>query len=821
MINLSDRVKKQENQLMKRRVLKESPKGRILLNKLDPGVFVVEIPETGRKISLGQPPDVVKRLQQVGYYGENSVNTFVLVDSKIQDDSICWVLVEFPVLYALYLCLVEVKGKKIPAFYAGQYPTLVGLQDDVKKALAMIKYGNYGVDHIDEFDQMDIPPQTRDALRKEILGLAVGNEIKDSESFINSVILDAKPKDESEFSDIGDGIYIGRIDYNIYRIVYKDDSIDVDITLETDENFRAPIEYKHLKFPIANFGIWHTGEYDGMDAYNSCAHTTIIHKYEPIMIDYPSNMTDIINHNGLSKQSIHHIVVTHNHDDHIGAMVELFRRNSPCHIITTEPVKYSVVKKISTLVNLPELTVENSFLWTILPFRKDKPYETEPYNLEGLMITGHLSCHSVPTTVYTFDVRQEGFRYSYGHFLDIVAFKRMEKMVNNGWMPSSHLEHLDDIIRRKNYSLIKYDAGCATDASLPFTVHGQWQDLQMAATDRSFRVFTHVTKSLLSKEYENEGRFVSIGDLDSALRLPSGNVISFGRGLNPIIPFFFQSYSLILDYFDSLIGERPGPEALKLKYHYAYAFANTPTEVNPNIGSFMIEQGAESDCVYIIVRGRAEVMTYDEQGNLIIRNVVGDGEVMGDIGVLAQRPRMASIKTLNRLRFLRIPADLFREAMSALGIVYEGVFKEIFERRMMVQSAGSLAQDVSTTVLNGFGKSSRTSNVKAGTVLFKNGDEDGQLYVTNGLIEIKAGDITRRLQERTVVGECEFFVCAKDGKPKRLHSVQVLEDMEVLSFDAALVCDVPVLIDNIRRIIRSRRKNIYQQLSEIDQTLET
>jgi len=218
-----------------------------------------------------------------------------------------------------------VNGNFIPSFFAGKYPTLIDLENDVEKALKMIKYGNYGVDCLEELDGLDIPVKTRDALKKEICGLAVGNEIKESNTFIYPVYLTENPKDEKEFAKLASGIKIGRIRYNTYRIIYKKDHLDVDITLGPNEVFRAPVEYKHLKFPVTNFGIWHTGEFDGMDPYGSCAHTSIIHKYEPILIDYPSNMTDIINHNGLSKQSINTVIATHNHDDHNGAMVELFR----------------------------------------------------------------------------------------------------------------------------------------------------------------------------------------------------------------------------------------------------------------------------------------------------------------------------------------------------------------------------------------------------------------------------------------------------------------------------------------------------------------
>ena len=248
---------------MQRRTQRTSKQGKISAFKLDPGVFVVEIPEKGRRISLGQPPDVVKRFQQVGYSGAKGISSFVVVDSKMQGDSISWVLTEFPVLYALYYCQVEKNGTSIPAFYAGVKPMLIGLENDVNKGMALIKYGNYGMDEIDELDAMEIPDETRTALRKEILGLAVGHQILDGQAFIDPVYLEPHPESFRDFSDIGDGIKLGRIGFNTYRIIYKNDEMDVNVTLQPHETYRSPVEFKHFKFPVMNFGIWHTGEYDG------------------------------------------------------------------------------------------------------------------------------------------------------------------------------------------------------------------------------------------------------------------------------------------------------------------------------------------------------------------------------------------------------------------------------------------------------------------------------------------------------------------------------------------------------------------------------
>lgn len=796
-----------------------SAAGRLVANKLNPGVFVVEVPEAGRRISLGQPPDVVKRLQQVGYSGRNGVDTFVLVDTKIQGDSISWCLVEFPVLYALYFVPVDVGGKTLPAFFAGRYPTLVGLENDVRKAMRMVKYGNYGVDDPEEFDAMDVPPATRDAMRSEILGLAVGNEVKDSSSFLRPVYLEPSPRSEREFSDLGDGISVGRVAHNTYRFLYNGDSLEVCATLAPGERFRSPVEYKHLKFPVMNFGIWHTGEYDGMDPYYSAQHTTIIHKYEPFPVDFPSNMTEVLNHHGLSKQSVRTVIATHNHDDHIGALVELFRRSQHCRVVTTEPVRYSIVRKLAALVDLPVEEVQSYFEWTLLPFRAEQPFQTETLNLEGLHITGHLSCHSVPTTVYTFRVNNDGYTYSYGHFLDLVAFRRMEQLVADGWMPQAHLDYLDRLVRRTAYNLIKYDVGCTTDASLPFTVHAQWQDLVGSATQRSFRVFSHASREALDPAFEREGRFVSLGDLDAALLSGEDKLIRLGAEKSAVTAFFMQAYRCVVTYLESLLDVEPGSGQAVLINHYASAFANCPKQADPNVGAFLYEQDSAPKEVIFIVRGRAEITEANAAGEVAFSSNVGDGEVLGDEEVLAGRPRFGSAKALNRLSYLAVPASLFAEAMDALGIGYEGRFRDLFERRRIFRSVPDLARDVSTTAINAAARSGRLYELSAGQPVFSRGDPAASLYVVTGAVELEVEGVTEALAGPTVVGECEFFLGSGGQHPERMHSATARSAMQALELDSTQLRGMPVVVDNVRRIVRTRRTGIYGALPQLDPRL--
>jgi CRP-like cAMP-binding protein len=801
---------------MKRRKKRLSPKGKITEYKLDPGVFVVEFAEIGQKVSLGQPPDVVKRFQQVGYGPDNAVSSFLLIDTKTQGNTISWNLVEFPVLYALYFALAELNGKRVPAFVAGKRPSLIGLERDVRQAMAMMKYSNYGVDHVEELDALDIPEATREALRREILGLAVGNKIQSPESFLRPVVLDPRPKDESEFSELGDGLRVGRIAENLYRFVFRGDALDVNVSLDGEEEFRSPIEFAHLRFPVLDFGIWHTGEHDGMDPHYSCQHTTIIHKYEPFLIDYPSNMTEVINHHGLSNQSVNTIFITHNHDDHVGGMVELVRRPWPTQVVTTEPVRLSLVKKLSALLDLPEASVRDSFEWTILPFRKDAPYETERLNLDGLNVTGHLSCHSVPTTVYTFVLNHSGFPFRYGHFLDITAFRRMEMLVQGGWMPEAHLAHLRRLIQETHYDLVKYDVGCVSDAALPFTVHGQWQDLKGSGTPRPNRVFTHADRELLDPAYQAEGRFVSIGDLDSIVYDRDNRLVRLGAGLSGITAFYTRARRAVLAYFLSLARLNRTPEQTRLMHHYADAFAVCPKQPDPNIGTFLFQQGDPSNGVIVIVRGRAEIIEHDTRGEVVFRSTVGDGEVVGDVGVISGQPRKASIKALNRLAYLFIPENLFLEAMAAIGISYEGDFKLTFERRVFFQSAESISRDVPTTVLNRIARQCEFVRVEEGQPLLRKGDRDNRLMITAGEVDLIVGDDRQRLEPGNVVGETEFLITPEHEVAARLVDAVAAEAMPVLSVPYEVVRGYPVIVDNLRRVIRARRHNIYRTLPHID-----
>ncbi|MBT6612119.1 MAG: hypothetical protein HOB38_08430, partial [Deltaproteobacteria bacterium] len=89
---------------------------------------------------------------------------------------------------------------------------------------------------------------------------------------------------------------------------------------------------------------------------------------------------------------------------------------------------------------------------------------------------------------------------------------------------------------------------------------------------------------------------------------------------------------------------------------------------------------------------------------------------------------------------------------------------------------------------------------------------DNQLFVVQEGVQLSAGRRRKKIVGPALVGECEFFLPDIADKTSRLHSVVALKSMKVLSLNADIVRKVPVIVDNIRRIIRKRKMSIYQDL---------
>ena len=73
---------------------------------------------------------------------------------------------------------------------------------------------------------------------------------------------------------------------------------------------------------------------------------------------------------------------------------------------------------------------------------------------------------------------------------------------------------------------------------------------------------------------------------------------------------------------------------------------------------FLVREGEIGACAYLILHGRAEVLFQTEHGFFKVGEV-GKNDVVGEISILCDVPRLASIRALTEIDALKISKDVF------------------------------------------------------------------------------------------------------------------------------------------------------------------
>lgn len=89
--------------------------------------------------------------------------------------------------------------------------------------------------------------------------------------------------------------------------------------------------------------------------------------------------------------------------------------------------------------------------------------------------------------------------------------------------------------------------------------------------------------------------------------------------------------------------------------------------------SFILRAGEETDALYIVLSGRVKVLIPDEEGHEVILSIIGPHEFFGEMGLLDDQSRSASVETLESCEMLRL---------SKAG--FTGILKDNFDLAMLI-----------------------------------------------------------------------------------------------------------------------------------------
>ena len=117
----------------------------------------------------------------------------------------------------------------------------------------------------------------------------------------------------------------------------------------------------------------------------------------------------------------------------------------------------------------------------------------------------------------------------------------------------------------------------------------------------------------------------------------------------------------------------------------------------------IINQGDETDSLYVILSGRVKVFVSADDGREVVLNHQGTGEYFGDLALIDRHPRVASVITMESSSFMIISREDFMRCLSANPEIALNLIRPLTSRiRTLAQNVSSLA------LLDVYGRVART-----------------------------------------------------------------------------------------------------------------
>jgi len=105
----------------------------------------------------------------------------------------------------------------------------------------------------------------------------------------------------------------------------------------------------------------------------------------------------------------------------------------------------------------------------------------------------------------------------------------------------------------------------------------------------------------------------------------------------------------------------------------------------------IVNEGDQSDSLYVIVSGKVKIYLADEEGKEVLLNTQGPGEYFGEI-ILDEGPRSASVMTLEPSKFSIVSKTQFQQFLATHPEAALELIRSLIQKvRSLTKSVGNLA----------------------------------------------------------------------------------------------------------------------------------
>jgi CRP/FNR family cyclic AMP-dependent transcriptional regulator len=111
-------------------------------------------------------------------------------------------------------------------------------------------------------------------------------------------------------------------------------------------------------------------------------------------------------------------------------------------------------------------------------------------------------------------------------------------------------------------------------------------------------------------------------------------------------------------------------------------------------GRTIVAEGEASQSMYLLLAGRAKVQRSDSEGKEVILAVIGSGEFFGEMSLIDDAPRSASVITLETCEFMAVGKDTFKtilmQSPELCMAVMRGLVRRLREADMKIETLALL-----------------------------------------------------------------------------------------------------------------------------------
>jgi signal transduction histidine kinase len=195
-------------------------------------------------------------------------------------------------------------------------------------------------------------------------------------------------------------------------------------------------------------------------------------------------------------------------------------------------------------------------------------------------------------------------------------------------------------------------------------------------------------------------------------------------------------------------------------------------------GTRVIEEGAPGDALYVVLAGEVEVSKNDSGREIVLANR-GPGEVLGEMSLLEQRPRTASVRAVRESELLEISSDMFRQLLESSPSLATTILRTVAARlrstessmmqREKLASLGTLAAGLAHELNNPAAAIRRSSAVLSETLSVL-----GERTAKLGMLELSAAE-----REQLAALEHKIAAPAKGGEADEDELITLLERLGI------------------------------------------